>query len=224
MKFCVTLAFWCFVALLPSYSYADDDGTPASRNAARSHYNREDRFIHPVDPIVAYRDAEDVVFMGASYADLPDFIRADIEGALGNCPALVANLSNVDVYTYVSDFIRARGLSPNYLVDFHEFNQDPKNPCASSLTCNDDGCVLLPYNSNGYGQWTRGIPIRNKGWSMGTVADARANGILHPKQSTAVSVFDIMTKCPPNAEESSEEGCHSYRIWTSGGLGIYTPQ
>jgi hypothetical protein len=250
-------AFLCALFLSPAYAQEADEQAPADQNAAQQsqsaeseavkvtpsaapnqqqavpgyvppkpvHYSRTGRLERPVDPIIGYRNAENVVFLDISYGDLPAFIRSDIESTLNSCPDAAKSTSGIKVYSYVSDWIRARGLSQNYVLDFSGLASGAPSSC--SLACNEDGCVLVTYNSYSYNQWKRDATVRNKSWTLGTLGDPRASGIPNGK-GTPVAVFDVSAKCDPKPGDAKgakdTDICHSYRMWTIGGLASYTPQ
>lgn len=155
--------------------------TPAAKNFDPPPYtppkpmrfNPDNRFSKPADPVVMFRDAENVVLLDLGVSDLPEFIQGEIQGMLASCPAGKKGTSGIKVYSYVSDLIRSRGLSPNYVVDFSGFASNAQSSCASNSLCNEDGCLLVTYNSFGYNQWKRDAQIRNKGWSSSLVSTLR---------------------------------------------------
>jgi hypothetical protein len=182
------------------------------------HYTRDQRLERALDPVIGYRNAENVVFLDVSYNDLPAFIRADVETVLGSC---LKSTSGIKAYSYVSDWLRSRGLSQNYVLDFSGLATAAPS-CASELACNDDGCMVMTYNSYSYGQWKRDAVIRNKSWTLGTLSDPRANAVPQSNKATQIAVFDFTAKCDALSKQQGD-ACHSYRMWSIGGLSTYTP-
>lgn len=189
---------------------AADVATASAGNAA-VHFNRTQRFERPVDPIIGYRNAEGVVFLEASFDDLPEIARNEIDEALQQCPAGMTG--RIKAYTYVSDWLRARGLSPNYVVDFSGLTSDAGAGCATRYSCNDSGCPLGTYSSYGYGHWRSDGVTRVVAWSVSNVSDAHASGVPNAATPPALAVFDLSQKCTASAQGV----CHNYRIWGIGG-------
>lgn len=211
--FLCVFQFFSLSAQAQSTTRAAQASVPASQYQG-SQANRVNRLGLPVDPVLGYKNAQDVVFLPLSYDDLPDFIRADIQGILGQCPAGNASLSSINAYSYVSSMIRAQGLSPNYLVDFSAFAKAQKPTCESKLVCRQKACLLLTYDSYDYGQWRQGLRFFTEDWTMGSIQDSRVKSPL--------AILQIDAACTQSGATSTNL-CPSYYIWTRGGLSNYAP-
>ncbi|NDE91363.1 MAG: hypothetical protein EB059_09570 [Alphaproteobacteria bacterium] len=182
-------------------------------------YDRWQRFNRPIDTVVEYRHAQNVVMLDVPYNDLPETIRADLEQTLAACPEAKDDLGYIKAYSYVSDGIRSKNLSPNYFLDFSEFASKPTARCSAVPLCTDDGCLLTAYHAYGYKEWRTNLSLYSPGWTLRKVDDQSANPIPQAKKPTILFVFDMNTKC---SDEEKDESCHGYRLWLSGGLGSYT--
>jgi len=197
----------------PSQQPADRLGAP---NIA---YDRTQRFIRPMDRIVEFRNAQNVVTNEVHYNSLPESIRLELQGILGACPQNTKNIADLKSYSYVSDLQRTRGLSPNYFIDFSKLKSNNSEACAATAPCNDEGCLFISFNTIGYRQWKKDTTIRAKEWAMRQVDDQSASAVPQSKKPAIVSYFDFTTQC----KDTAEAECHTHRIWLSGGLGSYTP-
>lgn len=199
---------------LPAEAQSDTNGglAPTQYQGASSQLSRINRLGVPIDPVLGYRNAEEVVLLPLSYDDLPDFIRADVQGILGKCSAGGASIPPINAYSYVSSMIRAQGLSPNYLVDFSAFAKAEESTCGS--VCKQGACLLLSYDSHDYGQWRRGQRFFTKEWKTGAIQD--------PRVKRPITIFEIKSDCAQSGGASADS-CPAYYIWTKGGLNTYTP-
>jgi hypothetical protein len=203
------LAFLCALGLAAPANASQSGGYIVPPSGAQQQYKPQDKYAHPIDPVLGYRSAEDVVFSEVSASDLPAYIRSDLSSLLGGCEA---GSSVIKAYSYVSSYTRAHGLSPNYVIDFSKLT--PEIPfCSRQAACNADGCVLIAYQSGDYEQWSRAFVVRDMNWGMKTV-DAG-----HTKP---LAILDIGTKCPDGAAAAGDGFCHAYRIWLATGFGNYT--
>ena len=218
MKSCRLAICFGILILSPALAWAAGQSDPGSTAAQTPiQYSRLQRFERPFDPVIGYRNAENVVTQSLNEQDLPEFIQNDIENSLKACPGGAASTSDIKVFSYVSDWLRSRGLSPNYVVDFAGLSPNPQ--CQTPLDCNEDGCMVLAYTSSAYNQWHRELPIRAKGWALDTVNDIRASPIQKLGKPEPLAVFDFTVAC---VDAPSEDACHDYRFWGLGGLGTYT--
>ncbi|MBY0427822.1 MAG: hypothetical protein K2Q32_01230, partial [Alphaproteobacteria bacterium] len=118
-------------------------------------YDRTQRFNRPLDRVVEYRNAQNVVINDVDYNSLPASVRTDIQEVVGTCPESVAQLSDLKSYSYVSDLQRSRGLSPNYFIDFSKLVSKKQSSCAAMPPCNADGCMFMTFNTIGYNNWKK---------------------------------------------------------------------
>lgn len=221
MRVCLgTAALLCSLAIAPAYADSSDLSVVEQKPIS---YNRANRFSRPVDPVIYYRSAENAVVQKVKFSELPGFIKSDIEKNLSTCKHSNSALSAVKAVSYVSDHIRARGLSPNYLVDFSDIAENSKPECLAHLACNTDGCLAVAYHSIGFEEWKRDIALRNLGWDVKKVEDERANTVPNPEKNMEISVFDFSMRCADQKDENAE-ACHIYRVWSAGGLQNYEPK
>lgn len=217
-KWLSKVALVCVLATTaPAFASSSEPGTYEQKSIS---YGREQRFSRPADPVVLYRSAENVVLQNVNYQDLPAYIRSDIEKKLSSCKSQGSTPTGIKAVSYVSDHARARNLSPNYLVDFSEVTQDGKQTCLERLSCNDSGCLAIAYHALGYEEWKRDVAMRNLGWSVKKIEDARANTLPNPEKNMEIAVFDFSMRCA-NAQDPSADACHVYRVWTAGGMQKY---
>lgn len=183
-------------------------------------YNRTQRFSRPIDPVTEYRNAQNVTFLNVSFNDLPEIMRADIGDMLGTCQESMDDYALIKAYSYVSDLIRSRGLSPNYIIDFSKFTGKPKSSCAKIPPCDEDGCMFMSYNTVGYEHWKKDLALRVGEWSIHQSDDQRASAVPQQHKPAVLSLFDFTTRCDDKSK-GGDDVCTSTRIWLSGGLSDY---
>ncbi len=212
MIFRCVLLLLCLLHFSPSYAKVRTAPAP-SGPVTPLRFDPDDAFKTPMDPVLAYKAAEDVVLNAVDYTSLPDTVRNDIEGSLGSCSDGTKNLGAIKAYSYVSAMLRSKGMSPNYLVDFSEYRDETKQPhCGAATMCKSGSCVLVSYNSTDYGIWQRGKQLPTQGWVLGIVQDP---SIPHP-----LAIFDVSEQCSQK-EPTEGDLCHSRYIWMFGGIRSY---
>ncbi len=182
-------------------------------------FSYENRFGRPADPVIGRRNAQNVVLNEVSYDDLPAPVRADIEGSVRNCP-VNGKLGEVKAYSYVSDLIRGRGLSPNYLVDLSALGPNPES-CGAGLGCNDSGCLLVAYHSYGYEQWKRDLVLRNESWKLSTARKSKGKDIPNLSKPAPLTYLNVNAYC--STGQGRPKPCRNHYLWQVGGLSEYSP-
>lgn len=181
-------------------------------------FDRLKRFAKPIDPIIEYRNAQNVVLLDVPLHELPEAIRNDLQQTFSACPNIIST-GGIKAFSYVADTLRARGLSANYLIDFTKLVG--KKSCAANETCGEDGCQLISYNSTGFNKWRKDQTLTIHSWALKQVDDQRANPLPQLKKPTILSVFEMTEKCKD--QKATDDLCQSYHIWLSGGLNTYSP-
>lgn len=179
-------------------------------------YRDEERFMIPgqQDPVGAYN----VKLSKIDASSLPELLAAKLSKTLKECVVGQSSLSDLQLFSYESDYNRSRNIFPNVIVDFSAFSNRKMKPCYQTyVPCRDGSCALLGYvYDKDASSWELGFALQVLSWDFGV----RKSETPGESDTTYIGVVSDQPDCEAVGGAFHGSQCVQHFTWRGKGLDL----
>lgn len=196
------------LALFCSFSWVAD--------ARAISYRDEERFMIPgkQDPVGAHH----VKLSKIDVLSLPEPLAAKLSKTLKECVEGHSSLSDLQLFSYESDYNRKHKIFPNVIVDFSAFSKKQMKQCYQTYSpCLDGSCALLGYvYDKDASSWELGFALQVLSWDFGV----RKSETPGESDTTYIGVVSNQPDCEAVGGAFHGSNCVQYFTWRGKGLDL----